>query len=55
VTNVYADVGASFAALCLSHPRAAAAMMGILIKGLGSDHVLWGDRFALVRFTAVAN
>jgi len=42
VTNVYADVGASFAALCLSHPRAAAAMMGILIKGLGSDHVLWG-------------
>jgi len=42
VTNVYADVGASFAALCLSHPRAAAAMMGILIKGLGADHVLWG-------------
>lgn len=42
VTNVYADVGASFAALCLSHPRAAAAMMGMLIKGLGSDHVLWG-------------
>jgi predicted TIM-barrel fold metal-dependent hydrolase len=42
VTNVYADVGASFAALCLSHPRAAAAMFGMLIKGLGSDHVLWG-------------
>jgi len=42
VSNVYADVGASFAALCLSHPRAAAAMMGILIKGLGADHVLWG-------------
>lgn len=42
VTNVYADVGASFAALCLSHPRAAAAMMGMLIKGLGTDHVLWG-------------
>jgi hypothetical protein len=42
VTNVYADVGASFAALCLSHPRAAAAMMGMLIKGLGRDHVLWG-------------
>ena len=42
VTNVYADVGASFAALCVSHPRAAAAMLGILIKGLGADHVLWG-------------
>ncbi|MGC1885790.1 MAG: amidohydrolase family protein [Stellaceae bacterium] len=42
VKNVYADVGASFAAICLSHPRGAAAMMGILIKGLGADHVLWG-------------
>jgi predicted TIM-barrel fold metal-dependent hydrolase len=42
VTNVYADVGASFAAICLSHPRAAAAMMGILVKGLGADHILWG-------------
>jgi uncharacterized protein len=42
VSNVYADVGASFAALCLSHPRAAAAMMGLLVKGLGADHVLWG-------------
>jgi uncharacterized protein len=40
--NVYADVGASFAAICLSHPRGAAAMMGILIKGLGADHVIWG-------------
>jgi uncharacterized protein len=42
VSNVYADVGASFAAICLSHPRAAAAMLGILVKGLGADHVLWG-------------
>lgn len=42
VSNVYADVGASFAAICLSHPRAAAAMMGTLIKGLGADRVLWG-------------
>jgi uncharacterized protein len=42
VGNVYADVGASFAAICLSQPRGAAAMMGILVKGLGADHVLWG-------------
>jgi uncharacterized protein len=42
LTNIYADVGASFAAVCVSHPRAAAAMLGILIKGLGADHVLWG-------------
>ena len=42
VTNVYADVGASFAACCIAEPRTAAAMMGILIKGLGADRVLWG-------------
>jgi hypothetical protein len=41
-SNVYADVGASFAANCLSQPRGAAAMTGILIKGLGADLVLWG-------------
>ena len=42
VRNVYADLGASFAAICLSQPRGAAAMLGILVKGLGADHVLWG-------------
>jgi uncharacterized protein len=40
--NVYADVGAVFAACCISQPQTAAAMLGILIKGLGVDHVLWG-------------
>jgi len=42
VTNVYADVGATFANCCISYPRLAAAMMGMLVKGLGSDHLLWG-------------
>jgi uncharacterized protein len=42
VNNVYGEIGASFASLCVSDPRTAAAMMGILIKGLGPDHVLWG-------------
>jgi hypothetical protein len=42
VENVYGEIGASFAAVCVSEPRAAAAMMGILVKGLGADHVLWG-------------
>ncbi len=42
VPNVYGEIGASFASLCVSDPRTAAAMMGILIKGLGEDHVLWG-------------
>jgi len=42
VTNVYADVGATFAWTCVGQPKLAAAIMGTLIKGLGSDHVIWG-------------
>jgi predicted TIM-barrel fold metal-dependent hydrolase len=42
VTNVYGDVGAVFANCCISYPRVAAAMMGMLVKGLGADHVVWG-------------
>ncbi|MBL0923788.1 MAG: amidohydrolase family protein [Sphingomonadaceae bacterium] len=42
VSNIYADIGASFAFTVLTHPRLAAAMIGMLIKGLGRDHVLWG-------------
>ncbi len=42
VSNVYADIGASFAFTVLTHPRLAAAMIGMLIKGLGADKVLWG-------------
>jgi hypothetical protein len=42
VTNVYADIGASFAACCVTEPNTAAAMMGILLKGMGKDHIIWG-------------
>ena len=42
VSNVYADIGLSFGALAITHPRLAAAMVGKLVKGLGADHVLWG-------------
>jgi predicted TIM-barrel fold metal-dependent hydrolase len=42
VTNVYADVGATFASCCISYPRLAAAMIGMLVKGLGQDRVVWG-------------
>jgi predicted TIM-barrel fold metal-dependent hydrolase len=42
VTNVYADVGQLFAQTTIAEPRLSAAMMGILIKGLGADHVNWG-------------
>jgi predicted TIM-barrel fold metal-dependent hydrolase len=42
VTNVYADLGTSFAVSAVSSPRFCAAMMGTLIKRLGQDHVFWG-------------
>jgi hypothetical protein len=42
VTNVYGDVGQLFATTLVAQPRACAALIGILIKGLGSDHVCWG-------------
>ena len=42
VKNVYADVGQLFAQTTIAEPRLSAAMMGILIKGMGVDHVCWG-------------
>jgi hypothetical protein len=42
VTNVYGDLGQIFAQSTMSQPQLCAAMMGILIRGLGSDHVCWG-------------
>ncbi len=42
VSNIYADLGTTFAATAVSHPRLAAAILGILVKGLGEDRVLWG-------------
>ena len=42
VTNVYGDLGQIFAQSTMSNPKLCAAMMGILIRGLGADHVCWG-------------
>ncbi len=42
VKNVYGDVGQLFATTLVAQPRVCAALMGILIKGLGVDHVNWG-------------
>ena len=42
VTNVYADLGQIFAQSTVAEPRLCAAMMGMLVKGLGVDHVVWG-------------
>jgi predicted TIM-barrel fold metal-dependent hydrolase len=43
VSNVYGDVGQLFATTLISQPRVCAALMGILVKGLGADHVCWGS------------
>ncbi len=42
VSNVYGELGTSFASSVITHPRHCAAMLGTLIRGLGSDRVLWG-------------
>jgi predicted TIM-barrel fold metal-dependent hydrolase len=42
VSNVYGDVGQLFATTLVSEPNVCAALMGILVKGLGADHVCWG-------------
>lgn len=42
VTNVYGDVGQLFAVTLVAQPRLCAALMGILLKGLGTDRVCWG-------------
>ena len=42
VSNVYAELGTSFASSAVTHPRHCAALLGTLIRGMGVDHVLWG-------------
>jgi predicted TIM-barrel fold metal-dependent hydrolase len=42
VTNVYGDLGQIFAWTAVAQPRLAAALMGTLVKGLGSDRIVWG-------------
>jgi uncharacterized protein len=42
VTNVYGDVGQLFAQISAAESWLSAALMGILGKGLGYDHICWG-------------
>jgi uncharacterized protein len=42
VSNVYAELGTSFANSATANPRFAAALVGSYIKGMGVDHVIWG-------------
>src|SRR5580692_5110603 len=42
VHNVYGDLGQIFAWTSVAQPRLAAALMGMLVKGLGPDRIVWG-------------
>ena len=42
VKNVYADLGQLFAQTTVAQPRVTAALMGMLVRGMGADHVIWG-------------
>ena len=42
VTNVYAEIGSTFASSVVTHPRLAAGIMAELVKGFGHDHVIYG-------------
>src|ERR1700723_1048041 len=42
VSNVYADVGQLFAMTLIAEPKVTAALMGTMIKKMGSDRVCWG-------------
>jgi len=42
VDNVYGDLGQLFAWTSVAEPRLSAALMGILVKGLGAERVVWG-------------
>jgi len=43
VKNVYGEIGTAFATCAVTNPRFAAAFMGTLVRGLGTDRVLWGS------------
>ena len=43
VTNVYGEIGSTFANSAVAHPRFCAAVIGTLVKGMGADHVVWGS------------
>ena len=42
VNNVYGDLGQIFAQTTMAEPRLAAALMGVLVRGLGHERVVWG-------------
>jgi predicted TIM-barrel fold metal-dependent hydrolase len=42
VSNVYAELGTTFATTCVTFPELAATLVAQCVRGMGADHVLWG-------------
>ena len=42
LTNVYAELGSTFAMTVVTSPLLCGHILGMLVKALGDDHVLWG-------------
>jgi hypothetical protein len=42
VSNVYGEIGSAFGMTAVTYPKMTAYLMGRLVKGMGSDHVVWG-------------
>ena len=42
LTNVYAELGSTFAMTVITWPLLCGHILGMLVKSLGADHVLWG-------------
>lgn len=42
MTNVYMELGSTFAMMSTTHPMLCAHVLGMIIKAFGEDHVLWG-------------
>ena len=41
-SNIYAEMGTTFASTAIINPRLTAAILGTWIKGLGASNVVWG-------------
>src|SRR5713101_4086520 len=42
MTNVYMELGSTFALMVTTHPLLCAHVLGMIISAFGDDHVLWG-------------
>jgi uncharacterized protein len=42
ISNIYMEVGSTFAQLVVTHPELCAHLFGQIITAFGADHVLWG-------------